>query len=317
MATVATSTSNFSSTVVALVAKQLEAALRANYPHTTPGNYIPAEMMNNGFNALTYVAYADLAVATTALTEGTTPTSQAFTISVDQCTATQVGGVLEITDLALVQSPHNLMAVAGDKIADQGAHTIDQMVREILAAGTSVIYATGSARSTQATSNVLTGALIKKAVARLKTVNVKPFADGFYRAIITPAQEYDLQTDTATGGWIDVYKYTDNLPLITGESGRYAGVRFQVSSTAKVFATAGASSANVASAILFGPDAYVIGDMQTLRGSFVAPGGDHGDPLGQKALVGWKCSFGSMLADANGPRYIRIETGTTLDAAQG
>lgn len=317
MATLSTATSNFSSTVVSLVSRRLEAALRANYPHTTPGNYIPGEMMTNGFNALTFTAYADLSAATTALTEGTTPTSQTLTIAVDSCTATQVGGVVEVTDLAIVQSPHQLIDVASDKAADQGAKTIDVLVREILAAGTSVQYVTATSRATIATSNILTGAQVKKMVALLKKNNVKPFGDGFFRSILSPDQEYDLQTDTAAGGWMDAYKYVDNLPLITGESGRYGGVRFQISSTAKVFATAGASSANVHSAIFFGPDAYVVGDMQTLRGYFVAPGGDHGDPLGQKALVGWKASFGAMLADANGPRYIRLETGTTLNSGQG
>lgn len=316
MATLATSESNFSSTVVALVAQRLEEALRARYPHIMPGNFTKAQQIADGFNSLTYVAYSDLAVATTALTEGTTPASQTLAIAVDQATATQIGGVVEITDLALVQSPHNLAAVAADKVANQAAHSMDVLVREILGAGTSVLYATGSARSSQATTNVLTGALLKKAVARLKTVNVPTFGDGYYRAIVSPDQEYDLQTDTAAGGWMDANKYTDATPLLTGESGRYGGVRFQVTSAAKVFATAGASSANVHSAYVFGPDSYVLGDMQSLQVFYTAPGGQS-DPLHQRAKFGWKVCFGAMLLDANGPRYIRIETGSTLNSGQG
>lgn len=143
--------------------------------------------------------------------------------------------------------------------------------------------------------------------------NVPTFGDGFYRAIIHPDSLYDLQTDTAAGGWIDVWKYTDNMPLLTNEVGRYGGVRFQISSQAKVFTTAGASSANVYSTIFFGPDAYVCGDLQSVSSHYVAPGGDHGDPLAQKALVGWKAAFGCMLLDAQFPRYIRLEHGTTLN----
>lgn len=314
MATLTTAATNYSSTVVALVSQRLEEALRAKYPHIMPGNFTKGEVIADGFNSLTYVAYADLAAATTALTEGTTPTSQALTIAVDQATATQIGGVVEITDLAVVQSPHRLVEVAADKVADQAAKSMDILVREILAAGASVQYAgTATSRATVATSHVITGALVKKMYSLLKRTNVPTFGDGTYHCILHPDAEYDLQTDTASGGWLDIQKYTDNSNLLSGETGRFGGVRFQIASTAKVFATAGASAANVYSAYFFGPDSYVVGDMQSLRTTFIAPGGDHGDPLGQKALIGWKATFGCMLLDANGPRYVRLETGTTLN----
>lgn len=314
MATLSTATSNFSSTVVALVSKRLEEALRASYPHAMEGNYTRGEVIADGFNALTYVAYADLNAATTALTEGTAPTAQTLTINVDQATATQIGGTVEITDLAVLQSPHRLIEVAADKVADQAAKSMDVLIREILAAGASVQYAgAATSRATVATSSVLTGALVKKMYAILKRNNVPRFSDGSYRCFLHPDSEYDLQIDTANGGWIDVHKYTDATPLLTEETGKFGGVRFQVSSTAKIFATAGSGSANVYSAYFFGPDSYVVGDMQSLRVYFTPPGGDHSDPLAQKAIIGWKATFGCMLLDANGPRYVRLEHGTTLN----
>lgn len=315
MATLTTATSNFSSTVVALVARRLEEALRAKYVHAMPGNFVPAEAnIADGYNSLTYVGYADLAASTTALTEGTAPTDQSLTIAVDQATATQIGNTIAVSDLADIQSPHQLISVAADKAADQAAKSVDVLVREILAAGASVQYAgTATSRATVATSHVITGALVKKMVTILARNNVPRFGDGFYRCILHPDSLYDLQTDTANGGWIDVWKYTDNRPLLTNEIGTFGGVRFQISSNAKVFATAGASSANVYSAYFFGPDSYVLGDMQTLRAYFVPPGGDHSDPIAQKAIVGWKIAFGSMLLDAQGPRYVRLEHGTTLN----
>ena len=313
MANVSTATSNFSSTVTALVAKRLEEALRARYVHLTPGNYVPAQAMGNGTNSLTYVAYADLAANTTALSEGSRPTGQALTISVDTATATQLGATVEITDLAEIQAPHNLFEVAADKVADQAAKSIDILVREILAAGASVQYVTNTSRATVATSNVLTGAQVKKMYTILKRNNIPTFGDGSYRAIVHPDSVYDLQTDTANGGWIDVWKYTNNTPLLTEEVGQFGGVRFQVSSNAKIFATAGASSANVYSAYFCGPESYVVGDLQSVRTYFVAPGGDHYDPIATTAIVGWKVAFGSMLLDANGARYVRLEHGTTLN----
>jgi N4-gp56 family major capsid protein len=314
MATLDTTTSNFSSTVVALVARRIEEALRADYVHITPGNFTRGEAkIADGFNSLTYVAYADLAATTTALTQGTAPTDQALVISVDQATATQIGNTVAISDLADLQSPHRLIAVAADKVADQAVKSFDVLVREILNAGSSVQYVTATSRATIATSNVLTGAQVKKMFTILKRNNVPTFGDGFYRAIVHPDSLYDLQTDTANGGWMDANKYTNARPLLTNEVGMYGGVRFQISSQAKVFATAGASSANVYSTIFLGPEAYVVGDMQSIRTYFVPPGGDHSDPIAQKALVGWKTAFGCMLLDANGARYVRLEHGTTLD----
>lgn len=313
MATLDTSTSNFSSTVEALIARRIEESLRAKYVHITPGNFLPAESdMRDGYNSLTYVGYADLAATTTALTEGTAPTDQALVISVDQATATQIGNTVAISDLADLQSPHRLISVAADKVADQAAKSFDVLVREILNAGSSVKYVTATSRATVATSNVLTGAQVKKMYSLLQSNDVPTFGDGYYHAIVHPKSLYDLQTDTANGGWMDVWKYTNNTPLLTNEVGSYGGVRFQISTNAKVFTTAGASSADVYSTIFLGPAAYVVGDMQRVRTYFVPPGGDHSDPIAQKAIVGWKMAFGCMLLDNQGARYLRLEHGVSL-----
>ena len=311
MATLSTATSNFSSTVTALVERQLEEALRASYPHASPGNYRPGKTLGNGTNSVTWVGYNDLSASTTALTEGTAPTANTLAIVVDTATATQIGATIEITDLAVLQSPHELFAVAADIISDNAAKTRDVLVREILGAGTSVKYVTQTARSAIATSNIITGAQVKRMESLLEANDVRKFSDGFFRSIIHPHAVYDLQTDTANGGWMDVWKYTNNAPLLANELGRFAGVRFMLSTNAKVFSTAGASSANVYSTIFFGPDAYGVSDMQGIRTYYVAPGGDHSDPLAQKGLVGWKSAFACLLLDAQGSKYLRLEHGTT------
>ena len=112
--------------------------------------------------------------------------------------------------------------------------------------------------------------------------------------------------------WIESTKYVDNMPLLNGEIGRFAGVRFLVSSNAKVWEESGADDANVYSAHFFGPDSYTVGDSQTLQAYFVSPGGDHTDPLAQRAIAGYKMRFGAKLLDLTGARYVRLETGATL-----
>lgn len=305
MATLSTATSGFSDLVQELVQKSLEEELRANLPHLSPGNFVPAFLIK-GTNIIRWARYPDLSAQTTALTEGTAPTAQALSIQSETLSVAQYGGVLEWTDLAELDSPHDIVAINAERAARQAALTMDVIVRDILAAGTNVKYSNGSARST--VSATITGALVKQMFWYLQDQNVPTFSDGTYRAIITPEQAYGLEADTATGGWMDVHKYVDNTPLLSGEIGRYAGVRFMVSSNAKVFATAGASSADVHSAIFFGPDAYAVGDSQALRAYFIPRGGDHSDPIAQKAMVGWKVRFGSILLDQAGARYVRLET---------
>jgi len=311
MATLATSESNFSDLVTDLVLRRSEEILAANYVHLGTGAGFQRATIIKGTNLLRFPAIAQLAAATTALTEGTAPTANTLAIVVDTATATQIGATIEITDLAVLQSPHELFAVAADIISDNAAKTRDVLVREILGAGTSVKYVTQTARSAIATSNIITGAQVKRMESLLEANDVRKFSDGFFRSIIHPHAVYDLQTDTANGGWMDVWKYTNNAPLLANELGRFAGVRFMLSTNAKVFSTAGASSANVYSTIFFGPDAYGVSDMQGIRTYYVAPGGDHSDPLAQKGLVGWKSAFACLLLDAQGSKYLRLEHGTT------
>lgn len=314
MAITSTTTANFSDLVQELVLAKAQEELRGRLVHVMPGNFVPGRFVK-GTNTIRFARYADLTPDTTPLSEGETPDSQALSIGSDYFTATQYGKTIAVTDLAQLDSPHDLISIASERIARQAAETMDIVVKDVLAAGSNVKYAgDATSRVEVAQSDVITGALVKKMVATLKAANVPAFADGFYRCILHPYQEYDILTDTANGGWMDSTKYVDNMPLLNGEIGRYAGVRFLVSSNAKVFEESGADDANVYSAHFFGPDSYTVGDSQTLQAYFVSPGGDHNDPLAQRALAGFKMRFGAKLLDLTGARYVRLETGATLDA---
>jgi len=321
MATTTTGTSGFSDLVTQLVSARAEEELRARAVHAMPGLYVPARFIK-GTNTLRYARYADLSVSTATLTEGTAPTDDALTISSEFFTAAQYGATVAISDLANLDSPHDLISIAAERVAYKAVRSMDHLVRDNIhsTASTAAIFgATGATTLTQNTANsavaaagVLTGLFVKQMVARLKGSNVPTFADGTYRCIIHPAQEFDLVSDTSVNGWIESRKYVDNTPLLTGEIGMFAGVRFIVSSDAKVYATAGASAGNVYNALFLGPDSYAIGDSQTLQSYFVAPGGDHSDPLAQKALVGYKMRFGSLLLDEAGARYRILKTQATV-----
>jgi N4-gp56 family major capsid protein len=320
VATLSTATSNFSNTVVALVNRQVLENLRANVVHLTPDSFIPAEYVKGTNGIFRYVAYVDPSAATVSLTEGSPPTAQDLAINTSEFTAAQKGGVFELTDLATAQSPHDLVAIEAERAGRQAALTADELARQLYSAfatGANISYSNGTARA--AVSAVLSGALLKKMVARLGNSNVPRFKDGFYRAIVHPRALYDLMTDTANGGWLDVTRYVDNEPLLRGEVGRYAGVKFLESTIATTFNTAGAGGVDVLRSVFLGRQALAWTGVDSMRSYYVAPGGDHSDPIGQLAKIGWKGYLGGeIIANSGaGPRIQILEhAGTILGSGQ-
>lgn len=326
-----TNSSNaYSALITELVASQAQENLRNRLVHAMPGNYT-AGRFQKGSNEIRYARYPDLTPlgVSDTLTEAGAPAEYDLTVTTESFVPKQYGKVLKISDLAQLDSPHDLISIASERLARAATESMDNIIRDVLAQGTNVFYA-GDAASRGALgtggNDGVVGLTIKKAVAKMKAANIPTFADGFYRCIIHPAVEFDILTDTSTNGFLEATKYTKSLDLLNGEIGAYAGVRFLVSPNAKVFTGAGASSADVYSSFMFGPDAYIVGDSQTLQSYFVAPGGDHSDPIAQIATLGFKMRFGAILrgegatGDFDGsntstgqPRYLRIEsTATTL-----
>lgn len=305
MATTESTQAGFGALVQELVQARALEELRARAVHAMPGLYVPGRFVK-GTNTIRYARYADLSTSTTPLVEGAAPTDDALTISSEFFTAAQYGATVAVTDLAQLDNPHDLISIAAERVAYKATRSMDNLVRNNIhsTARTAAIQgATASqtiaVNAATAVSAPINGWLVKRMVADLLAANVQPFADGFFRLIIHPNQSFDLLTDTSTNGFIELNKYVSDLPALTNEVGRFGGCRIIVSSDAfraaasapTTYAAAGA----VYNALFLAPDAYTIGDSQTLQSYFVAPGGDHTDPLAQKALVGYKMRFGSKL----------------------
>ena len=184
-------------------------------------------------------------------------------------------------------------------LGDQAGLTMDTIVRDILCAGTNVMYApkinasTGAETPVNSRANldataVLTVDLVQQVVARLRAFNT-PRINGSYVAIIHPYAEYDIMRDPE---WIDPHKYKDTTNLYEGEIGMISGVRFVESTEAKIWRGTGCpSNLSVFGTLFFGENAYGVtdvegGGLQTI----VKQKGSAGtaDPLDQRSSVGWK-----------------------------
>lgn len=317
------SSNAYSALITELVSQQAQENLRDRLVHAMPGNYTSGRFQK-GSNEIRYARYPDLTplgIGDT-LTEAGAPAEYDLTITTESFVPRQYGKVLKISDLAQLDSPHDLIAIASERLARAATESMDTIIRDVIKQGTNVRYAAGRAsRATVASTDKLTGLEIKQTVARMKAANIPTFADGFYRAIISPAVEFDLLTDTTDNGFLQATKYTKSLDLLNGEIGTYAGVRFLVTPNAATFTGGVGGALTIHSSFFFGPDAYIVGDSQTLQSYFVAPGGDHSDPIAQVATLGFKMRFGAILrgegttgefdgsnTSTGQPRYLRVES---------
>lgn len=177
--------------------------------------------------------FTPFAAITEPLAEGVTPAGQTLTETAFTAMVKPYGGHVELTDEINFYLLDNMHQETAKLLADQAALSLDTISRNALNAGMNVQYANNkTSRGALASTDKLTFAEIKTAVRNLKRKNVKPFADGFYHAIVHPDVVHDLTADTM---WVDVAKYQDKVKTERYELGTIYKVKFFESTNAMVF----------------------------------------------------------------------------------
>lgn len=259
----------------------------------------------NGGKTVEFRQYDPLPKATTPLTEGVTPDGKKLTVKTKTATVEQYGDYIELSDVLILTAIDNNIIEATEQIGDQAGRTLDTITRDVLAAGTNVIYAGGgTSRKTLTKDDTLKPIYFERAATQLKAVNT-PKIEGSYVAIIHPYTSYDLRTSPE---WIEVHKYSDTTPIFEGEIGKLGNVRFVESTEAKIWKDETCPEGlAVFSTLVFGMNAYATtdvegGGLQTIIKQLGA--GD--DPLNQRATVGWKAiKTAEILVE---PYMVRIES---------
>lgn len=177
--------------------------------------------------------FTPFAAITEPLAEGVTPAGQTLTETAFTAMVKPYGGHVELTDEINFYLLDNMHQETAKLLADQAALSLDTISRNALNAGMNVQYANSkTSRGALDSTDKLTFAEIKTAVRNLKRKNVKPFADGFYHAIVHPDVVHDLTADTM---WVDVAKYQDKVKTERYELGTIYKVKFFESTNAMVF----------------------------------------------------------------------------------
>ena len=243
----------------------------------------------NGGKTIEFRKYDPFPKALTPLTEGVTPDGRKLTATSVTATVKQYGDYTTLSDVLLLTAIDNNLVEATTLLGSQAGRTLDTITREVLAAGTNVLYAGGkSDRQSLTNTDTLTMQDIKNAVRILKDKNTSKI-NGDFVAIIHPDTTLDIMNDDE---WIDAAKYAGSERIFKGEIGRMYGVRFVESTEAKIFAAgSGPTTPLCYGTLVMGANAYgvteVTGGGLTTIIKQLGSGGT-ADPLNQRATAGWK-----------------------------
>jgi N4-gp56 family major capsid protein len=297
--------------------KLLERAL-PNLVHTKYGQTRP--IPKNGGKSIEIRKMTRITINTSALTEGTPPTETVATFTNITATISQYGMYSKISDILDLQSYDPVVAEYTENYGEVMGDVIDQVVRDVIAGGTTIQYAS-TAETLGAATGVGSGmfldsAEIREAVNTLKRNNIKPVMEGKYVMIIHPDVTRDLFADPNI---VDAFQHAaprgDNNPLFSGVLGDYMGVRFVETTNAKVQSSLGLSGADVYNCLLIGKDAYAVTELsaQQARMYIQKPGGVT-DPLEQYMTVGWKAALTAVILDQNAIVNVKVNSSRSLSA---
>jgi len=186
--------------------------------------------------------FNSLPVITTPLTEGVPPAGSSLDITTITATVAGYGDFVLLSDLLDMAGIDPVATETLEAQGEQAAESLDTIVRNVVAAGTNVLYAEGTARNQITSAGVLTALLCRKARKILARNKVKPAAKNAYIAFIHPDAAYDLMGDSA---WVNASQYAGSTQIFNGELGKLYGIRFIETTLAPIWTGAGSGGIDV------------------------------------------------------------------------
>ena len=279
------------------------------------------DIPKNNSDIIKFRRYANLTAATTPLVEGVTPAGSQLSKTDVSATLNWYGDFITLTDKLTMETEDPIRMETNEILADQAGDTVDQIVRDVLVAGTSVIYSgtSNTARNEVAAGDVITAANIDTAEETLKAnkarymTNYVDPSTGISTVPLPPCfigicHTYTVKTIRAFTGFTKVELYAMPGARMEGEIGKYGNTRFIETVNAKVFTGAGTSSIDVYATLILAKYAYGVSRMSGASlMNIVKPLGSAGssDPLDQRETSGWKASLTAVIL--NDAFMVRIE----------
>ena len=224
-----TTTSSISNLVQAAYDQYVRMALRSIPVMRSLADVKPVQQAMPG-SSVVFSIYSDLAQATSTLTESADVSSIALG-NPSQVTVTlaEYGSAVSTTKKLNLTSFNDVDSALADIIAYNAADSIDNVVGQVLCAGTQVVYSNGPSGTTPTSSatvlpvDTITTADIRNAVVTLRTNKALPRIGELYAAYLHPRQSADLRAESGTGGFQELTKYVERTPFTAGAVGVLEG----------------------------------------------------------------------------------------------
>jgi len=246
----------------------------------------------------------------TAITEGTNPTAVTWGATSYSTGQNQFGILVQVSDLLMHASAIEVVDEASTQVNNSLARMVDSAIQNVVNGGTNgVIYSGGkTSRSGLGAGDLITQNDMTRAVKMLRSANaagVQPFDGDYYACVIHPQVMADLMSTTASGGWIDVGRYTSVDDLLKGTMTSFRGVRYLESAWQNFFN----STVPVFPTTLVGQDSFGWGFFQQPSPIIVSTP-DSNNPLNLYTSIGGKVTLGVTRFEdtVTTQRIIRVES---------
>jgi N4-gp56 family major capsid protein len=223
-----TTTSSISNLVQTAYDQYVRMALRSIPVMRSLADVKPVQQAMPG-SSVVFSIYSDLAQATSTLTESSDVSSIALG-NPSQVTVTlnEYGSAVSTTKKLNLTSFNDVDSALADIIAYNAADSIDNVVGQVLCAGTNVLFGGGSATTPTSSATVLpvdtlTVSDIRNAVVTLRTNKALPRIGELYAAYLHPRQSADIRAESGTGGFQELTQYVDRTPFTAGAVGVIEG----------------------------------------------------------------------------------------------
>lgn len=166
-----------------------------------------------------------------AILEGTNPTAVTWGATSYGSGPFQFGILIQVSDLLVHNSAIEVVDACSEEVQKSLARLVDTVIQTVVNAGTNgVIYAGGkTSRTGLAAGDILTQTEMIKGVRNLRAANaagVKAFEGRYYVAVIHPNVMADLMSNTQSGSWTDMARYTSVDEVLAGKMGDFRGIRY-------------------------------------------------------------------------------------------
>ena len=290
-------------------------SLTVGSPATAGGGSVwgaGASIIGGDPNSVVGGAPVSSVVGVAAITEGTNPTAITWGASSFATGPAQYGILVAVSDLLVRSSAIEVIDNATREVRNSLARMVDTILQTVVNAGSNgVIYSgANTARTGLGAGDLITQADMVKAVSYLRSSNAAGLKDfgGYYTCIIHPAVAADLMSNSNTGSFIDVGRYTSVDELKKGKLGGFRGVRYLESAWQNYFN----STVSVMPTTLVGQDSFGWGFFQEPQ-AILTTSADSNNPLNLFSSIGGKVTMGvTRFNDTLGaPRIIRVESAFT------